>query len=143
MINVRGRWAWLLGAVATALLLVSLVGCGRSTQASSPGTTTQESTSPITRPDVGFRSTRRLDEHFAKHGREFGSVDRQGYLQLAQTLRDAPVGASILELTRGDRTITRFDRASGAFVAFERDGVIRTFFKPNDGEAYFRRQARR
>jgi pyocin large subunit-like protein len=39
--------------------------------------------------------------------------------------------------------ITRFDRASGGFVAFDGDGVIRTFFAPNDGERYFRRQARR
>jgi hypothetical protein len=30
-----------------------------------------------------------------------------------------------------------------AFLAVNRDGTIRTFFKPNDGEAYFRRQASR
>jgi len=39
--------------------------------------------------------------------------------------------------------VTRFDRTSGAFLAFNSDGVIRTFFKPNDGERYFRRQAER
>jgi len=50
---------------------------------------------------------------------------------------------NIEELRRPDGTTSRFDRSSGAFIAFNSDGTIRTFFKPNDGEAYFRRQARR
>ena len=49
----------------------------------------------------------------------------------------------LLEEVRDDGRITRFDRTSGAFLAFDRDGIIRTFFRPNDGEAYFRRQAER
>jgi pyocin large subunit-like protein len=95
------------------------------------------------RRSVGFRSRTQLDEHFAKHGAEFGRVTRQEYLRAAQALRDAPVGGNIEELNRADGTIARYDRASGAFIAFDSDGIIRTFFKPNDGEAYFRRQARR
>ena len=65
------------------------------------------------------------------------------YLAAAQMLRDAPQGGDVLELRRRDGVITRFDRATGAFLAVNRDGTIRTFFKPNDGEAYFRRQASR
>jgi len=92
----------------------------------------------------GFRSTARLVEHYEKHGREFGAVSQAQYLQLAQQLRDAPVGGDILEVVRPtDRVISRFDRGSGAFLAANADRTIRTFFKPNDGEAYFRRQARR
>ena len=98
---------------------------------------------PITRPSVGFHSRAQFNEHFAKHGAEFGRVTQQEYLRAAQTLRDAPVGGSIEELRRPDGTTSRFDRSSGAFIAFNTDGTIRTFFKPNDGEAYFRRQARR
>ena len=98
---------------------------------------------PITRPSVGFHSRAQLNEHFAKHGAEFGRVTQQEYLRAAQTLRDAPVGGNIEELRRPDGTTSRFDRSSGAFIAFNTDGTIRTFFKPNDGEAYFRRQARR
>ena len=52
-------------------------------------------------------------------------------------------GGDILEIERADGVISRFDRSSGSFVAFNKDLVIRTFFRPNDGEAYFRRQARR
>jgi hypothetical protein len=65
-------------------------------------------------------------------------------LQRAQQLRDAPVGGDIVEVVRqSDGIISRFDRGSGAFLAADPDGTIRTFFRPNDGEAYFRRQARR
>ena len=97
----------------------------------------------ITRPSVGFHSRAQLNEHFAKHGSEFGRVTQQEYLRAAQTLRDAPVGGNIEELRRSDGTTSRFDRSSGAFIAFNTDGTIRTFFIPNDGEAYFRRQAKR
>ncbi|MEO7041884.1 MAG: hypothetical protein ABI035_06470, partial [Gemmatimonadaceae bacterium] len=63
------------------------------------------------------------------------------YLREAQTLRDEPAGGNVLEIRRPDGTVSRYDRATGAFIAFNADGTIRTFFKPNNGEAYFRRQA--
>jgi pyocin large subunit-like protein len=92
----------------------------------------------------GFRNRARLEEHYQKHGAEFGRVTIEDYLVMAQALRDAPVGGDVLETVRpSDGVISRFDRATGAFIAVDRDGTIRTFFKPNDGEAYFRRQANR
>jgi pyocin large subunit-like protein len=91
----------------------------------------------------GFRSRRQFDEHFAKHGREFGNVTQAEYLILAQDLRDAPAGGPILEIAKPDGVVTRFDKRSGAFGAYNRDRTIRTFFKPNDGERYFRRQGDR
>jgi hypothetical protein len=92
---------------------------------------------------VGFADQRRLGEHYEKHGREFGGISKQEYLHQAQSLRDAAPGGAILESVRGDGVVTRYDRETGAFIAFNPDGVIRTFFKPNDGERYFRRQAER
>jgi pyocin large subunit-like protein len=97
----------------------------------------------LARDNAGFASAQRLDEHYAKHGAEFGSISREDYLGLAQKLRDAPVGGPILEAVRKDGVVTRFDRDSGAFIAFNRDRTIRTFFKPNDGERYWRRQMER
>ena len=58
-------------------------------------------------------------------------------------LRDARVGGPILETVRHDGVVTRFDRDTGTFIAFNANGVIRTFFKPNDGERYYRRQSER
>lgn len=92
---------------------------------------------------VGFADSRRLDEHFEKHGAEFGRITKQDYLRQAQLLRDARVGGPILETVRGDGMTTRFDKQTGAFIAFNPNGIIRTFFKPNDGERYYRRQAER
>ena len=92
---------------------------------------------------VGFADQRRLDEHYEKHGAAFGRITRQDYLHQAQLLRDAKAGDPILETVRSDGVVTRFDRQTGAFIAFNSNGVIRTFFKPNDGERYYRRQAER
>ena len=97
----------------------------------------------IARPDIGFATPQKLHDHYQKHGREFGKISKKEYLRLAQELRDQAAGGEVLERIRKDGVITRFDRKSGAFLACNADGTIRTFFKPNDGEKYFRRQARR
>ena len=91
----------------------------------------------------GFRGRRQFDEHYQKHGREFGNISQQEYLRLAQELRDAPPGGPILEAVKPGGIISRFDRRSGSFGAYNPDRTIRTFFIPNDGERYFHRQARR
>ena len=91
----------------------------------------------------GFRSPALLDEHFAKHGSEFGRITKLEYLRLAQELRDVPAGGPILEARRSNGEFSRFDRRHGYFGAYNRDRTIRTFFVPNDGERYFHRQARR
>jgi len=91
----------------------------------------------------GFRSARQFDEHFVKHGSEFGKVTKQQYLKMAQDLRDAPKGGDILEAVRSDGVISRFHKKKGWFLAFNKDRTIRTFFVPNDGERYFWRQSKR
>ncbi|HOD36940.1 MAG TPA: hypothetical protein PLR20_14245 [Syntrophales bacterium] len=95
------------------------------------------------KPGIGFASRQKWIDHYQKHGREFGSISREQYLRKAQELRDRPAGGDILEHERNDGVITRFDRASGDFIAYNANGVIRTYFRPNDGEAYFRRQTLR
>ncbi|HEY0929430.1 MAG TPA: hypothetical protein VGE27_05880 [Gemmatimonas sp.] len=94
--------------------------------------------------DRGFRSRERLEEHFDKHGHEFRAASAAEYLSLAQAVRDGPVSEDIIEATRSsDGVVSRYQRSTGAFLAFDADGTIRTFFKPNDGERYFRRQLTR
>jgi pyocin large subunit-like protein len=91
----------------------------------------------------GFRTRAQFNEHYKKHGSEFGHVSQEEYLRLAQTLRDAPAGGAILEAAKPGGVITRFDKTKGYFGAYNRDRTIRTFFIPNDGERYFHRQAKR
>jgi hypothetical protein len=61
----------------------------------------------------GFRS----NEHYHKHGAEFGAISQQEYLRLAQALRDAPAGGTILQFVRHDGVITKFDKSKGYFGA--------------------------
>jgi pyocin large subunit-like protein len=116
------RLGWLRRAPALLLLLLPLL-----LSASGPG----------------FRSKRQFDEHYQKHGAEFGKISQAEYLRLAQELRDTPVGGDVLEARQPGGTITKFDRRKGYFGAYNPDRTIRTFFIPVDGERYFRRQARR
>jgi pyocin large subunit-like protein len=89
--------------------------------------------------DIGFRTKQRFDDHFVKHGREFGNITKAKYLLMAQELRDAPLSTSIIEARQARGNLARFDRSSGGFIAFDDRLIIQTFFRPNDGEAYFRR----
>jgi len=140
------RRLWLIAAVLFGVIGISLDPADRTQVISLPTgwvTVHVPEAAASGSAAVGFADSRRLDEHFAKHGAEFGAISKQEYLRQAQALRDAPVGGPILEVVRGDGVRTRFDRRTGAFLAFNDNGVIRTYFRPNDGERYFRRQAER
>ena len=63
-------------------------------------------------PSVGFANRDRLEDHYRKHGGEFGSITRQEYLRQAQALRDAPAGGPVLEAVRQDGVITRLMMAT-------------------------------
>jgi pyocin large subunit-like protein len=133
--------------LSVALALVS-AACRNSTAPTqtparqAPAVKDQSGATAI-RAEIGFATRRKFLEHYEKHGAEFGSITREEYLRQAQILRDRPAGGDILETARADGVITRFDRKTGAFLAFNPDLIIRTFFKPNDGERYFRRQSKR
>lgn len=94
-------------------------------------------------PEIGFSDAAHLAEHFQKHGREFGGISQLEYLQRAQALRDRPAAGPVREAVRRDGVVTRYDRSEGEFLAFDHDLTIRTYFRPNDGEAYFDRQLKR
>lgn len=115
----------------------------RNPAAGTPAAERQRDEAARPRSNQGFVSRERWLDHYEKHGAEFGSISADEYLRRAQALRDAPVGGDILEAVRADGVITRYDRKSGAFIAVNRSGTIRTFFRPNDGERYFHRQKER
>jgi pyocin large subunit-like protein len=136
---------WLLAALA-----LFGAGCRQSNSPAPTQTPRQQSSAgkdqaggTDVRAEIGFATRRKLLDHYEKHGAEFGSISREEYLRQAQILRDSPSGGDILEAVRADGVITRFDRKTGAFLAFNPDLSIRTYFKPNDGESYFRRQSKR
>ncbi len=138
-------WGWLVPMLLIALAL--LTGACRQTS-SAPS---QIQSTPIAAPksstavrtEIGFASRQKFSDHYDKHGGEFGSISKEEYLRQAQELRDRQLDPSVLEAVRSDGVVTRFDKTTGAFLAFNADGIIRTYFKPSDGEAYFRRQSKR
>lgn len=132
----------------SALLLLLNAACRQSvhpspTPAQNSAAANSQASPAKLNAGIGFATRQKFLDHYDKHGAEFGSISREEYLGLAQRLRDRPAGGDVLEVTRADGVVTRFDRQSGAFLAFNSDRTIRTFFKPNDGENYFRRQSKR
>lgn len=143
MMKIRGTISfWLV----CALFALGALACRPTvTRTAAPAITSEQRPAPTNnvRTDIGFRTRRNLEEHYQKHGREFGALSPDEYLRQAQMLRDSVAGGDILEATRNDGVTTRFDRKAGTFLAFNQDLTIRTFFKPNDGERYFKRQLNR
>ncbi len=143
------RLVLLLASVALILSALNSACNSCATQTSSfqshptPHASSSETQRVITHPNIGFASRQKLADHYQKHGREFGSISMEEYLRQAQELRDRPAGGNVLEAIRLDGVTSRFDRISGAFIAFNPDQVIRTYFRPAEGEAYFWRQSRR
>jgi hypothetical protein len=90
----------------------------------------------------GFRTRDLLNDHFNKHGREFGHITEVQYLRMAQHLRDSRAGREVLESRRPGGGGAKFDKRHGWFVAYDGDGTIRTFFVPAEGIRYFESQAR-
>lgn len=113
---------------------------------STPPTATPSSSSNRVDPRlrrIGFASQRGLDSHWRKHGAEFNVSTKAQYLSMAQDLRDAPLSSRVIEASQSNGSYARFDRRTGGFLAFNRDLTIRTFFRPDDGESYFRRAVNR
>jgi pyocin large subunit-like protein len=143
------KWVLLLAFVGLILFALNDACNSSSNQTSSsqspstPHGSLSERQPVITYPNIGFASRQKLVNHYQKHGREFGSISMEEYLRQAQALRDRPAGGNVLEAIRPDGVISRFDRTSGAFIAFNPDQVIRTYFRPAEGETYFWRQSRR
>lgn len=91
---------------------------------------------------AGFRTQHLLQEHYARHGKDFGQITIDQYLHLAQQLRDAHAGKNVLEIKRPTGGGEKFDKRRGWFVSYDADGTLRTFFVPKDGIHFFESQAR-
>jgi len=84
-----------------------------------------------------FRNQDLFDQHYNKHGREFGEISQEAYLRLANVLFNSDVA---LKKTEADGDALFYDEASNTFGVLSQDGYIRTFFKPDDGLDYWNRQ---
>jgi pyocin large subunit-like protein len=80
------------------------------------------------------------EEHWEKHGREFpGLHNEQDYVSAANTfVHHPPAGTLTKQDARGDMLF--YQPSTDTFAVMDARGEPRTFFKPDNGMAYWNRQ---
>lgn len=109
--------------------------------ADTPQTTPEDTQSSRTASPAyqySFRKAAYLQEHFEKHGTEFGYATADEYLAGANRVVASPEALHKLEAEDGDDVY--YLESTNEFVIVSTDGYLRTYFKPDDGKAYFDRQ---
>ncbi|MEO5719944.1 MAG: hypothetical protein ABIR71_00555 [Chthoniobacterales bacterium] len=76
---------------------------------------------------------------FARHGADFRARDAEEYARMASEFFQRAKAEGWPAKVDGAGVLRIYDRQSGAFGAYNRDGTTRTFFKPRDN-GYFARQ---
>lgn len=78
----------------------------------------------------GFFDARERRRHFANHGPQLGIANETEYEQLADTFLGAPKAAEVIECTRSQGDVVRFDTTTEMFGVLDCKRMIRTFYKP-------------
>lgn len=77
-----------------------------------------------------------LEHHFHKHGAEVGAATKEEYLAKARAL---VARKGVLTHHRAGDTLY-FDPDTDEFAVVSGKGVLRTYFKPSHGKAYWEKQ---
>lgn len=85
-----------------------------------------------------FRDANLLQEHFGKHGGEFGYTSTNQYVIGANAVIHSPDALHKTESQDGDDVY--YLQATNEFVVLSTEGFIRTYFKPDDGIVYYNKQ---
>ena len=93
----------------------------------------------INKKQYTFRNKQRYDEHYEKHGAEFGDITKEQYLELANELINSE-SDQVLHKYSEDGDYMYFDQDTNYFLVLSEDGYIRTFFIPSAGIKYWNRQ---
>jgi hypothetical protein len=109
----------------------------------SPGTSVSSDDTTTVPVESGrqytFRNQTRYDEHYEKHGAEFGDITKEQYLELANELINS-TSDRVLHKYSEDGDYMYFDQDTNYFLVLSEDGYIRTFFIPSAGINYWNRQ---
>ncbi|MBO4872749.1 MAG: hypothetical protein J5496_04985 [Lachnospiraceae bacterium] len=85
-----------------------------------------------------FRSSKLLNEHYEKHGKEMGFKSAKAYEKAASDVINNP--NALTKREKEDNDYVYYVEATNEFVILSQDGYIRTYFLPNAGKAYYDRQ---
>ena len=122
------------GDIISSLNDTSAVTDMPETVISSDDTTTVPETKHYT-----FKNKTRYDEHYKKHGAEFGDITQEEYLELANELINSD-SDRVLHKRSKDNDYLFFDQDTEYFLVLSEEGFIRTFFIPTAGINYYNRQ---
>lgn len=88
-------------------------------------------------------STRNAQEHWSKHGRDFPQYhSAEDYEHGAQSFtHDPPPGTRIKHRSNGDTLL--YNPETNTFAVEDKNGKPRTYFRPDNGPAYWDRQHER
>lgn len=120
---------------------IEISGAAEDVTADAPEKTPEDAQSSKTATPAyqySFRKAEYLQEHFDKHGAEFGYATADEYLAGANRVVASPGALHKLEAEDGDDVY--YLESTNEFVIVSTDGYLRTYFKPDDGKAYFDRQ---
>lgn len=78
-----------------------------------------------------FADKSKLDDHFARHGSDFGAKNALEYQAQADKFLTASKPAGVLEKTRANGDIVRYNPGTDEFGVVSSGGSIRTYYKPD------------
>lgn len=121
------------GLVLIVLLLGKLFNIDINWQETRTNFGTQENN-----VSLEFRNETLWEDHFEKHGSEFGYKSKEEYLKGANEVINSSTSKHKTEAEDGDEIY--YDEEKNEIVFVSTDGYIRTYFKPKDGINYYNRQ---
>ncbi|MEG0072087.1 MAG: hypothetical protein RR692_02720 [Raoultibacter sp.] len=131
-------------ALVVLLIFTALTGASGCSSFSSENSgdvlSTEGAVIPAKEQPYRFASQEKFDQHYKKHGREFGEISQDEYLQKANDLIASTSSTVKTKREKDDGDTCYYDTATNEFLVLNKKGVIRTFFRPNDGIDYFNRQ---
>ena len=126
--------------VIIAFLLITFTRGGSGTDSPNnpvPQSTQQTAPSNV-QAAVLFRSEELLNDHYEKHGKDMGYESAEEYLAGANAAINNTTALHKTEKEDGDDVY--YVESTNDFVVVSTDGYIRTYFRPEDGRAYYERQ---
>ncbi len=124
---------------ATRIFIHTSPASKPATAESSPARTVPplQKTAPPTRAIWGNLPS--LQDHFERHGGDFRATSPDDYAAQAWRFRERATTLGLPMKQDTDGTVRVFDPKSSAFAAYNRDGTVKTYFRPNN-PSYWQRQ---
>ena len=85
-----------------------------------------------------FRTKKLRDQHYEKHGIDMGFANADDYRKAASDVVNSPDALHKTEKEDGDDIY--YIESTNEFVVVSTDGYLRTYFKPDNGKAYYDKQ---